>query len=90
MPAGTGASLSLLMPELLEPDIRRVVQQRIREGTLPATARVIPPGRRATGGTPCIVCGFTITAGRNECEVSGLRVHERCAVIWREESDRLF
>ena len=77
------------MTELLEPDIRRVVQQRIREGTLSATTRTLPPGRDATGGTPCIVCGFTITVGRNECEVSGFHVHERCAVIWREESGRL-
>jgi hypothetical protein len=78
------------MPELLESDIRRVVQQRIRKGTLSATILTLPPSRRATGGTPCVVCGFTITAGRNECEVSGFHVHERCAVIWREESDRLF
>ena len=34
--------------------------------------------------------GFVLVAGRNEADVSGLHADERCAVIWREESDRLF
>ncbi len=78
-----------MAPELPEPEIQRLVQQRIRKGTLSITTSTIPPARRARGGRPCTVCGFTIATGRNECEVSGLWVHERCAVIWREESDRL-
>ena len=76
-------------PELPEPDIRRVVRQRMREGTLSATTSPGQPAIAAAGKSACVVCGFSITAGRNECEVSGLHVHERCAVIWREESDRL-
>ncbi len=79
----------LMSPELLEPDIRRLVQSRIREGTLSPTTVVIPPGRLSKGGDTCIVCGFVIIAGRNEADVSGFHAHERCAVIWREESDRL-
>jgi hypothetical protein len=77
-----------MSPELPETDLRRIVRKRMREGTLSATTRTVPPGKRATGGSICVVCGFSITAGRNECEVSGLRAHEPCAVIWREESDR--
>jgi hypothetical protein len=77
-----------MSPELPEPEIRRVVRQRMREGTLSATGSPVRPARAASGKNVCIVCGFAITAGRNECEVSGLRAHERCAVIWREESDR--
>ena len=76
-------------PELLEPDIRQRVQSRMREGVLPATTVAIPPGWESYGGDTCIVCGFVIVSGRNEVEVSGLHGHERCAVIWREESDRL-
>ena len=76
-------------PELREPDIRRLVQNRIREGMLPATTVVIPPGRQSYGGDTCIVCGFVIIAGPNEVDVSGFHAHERCAVIWREESDRM-
>ncbi len=79
----------LMSPELLETDIRRLVQSRIREGTLPATTIAIPPGRRSKGGDTCIICGFVILAGRNEADVSGLHAHERCAVIWREECDQL-
>ena len=75
--------------ELREADIRRVVQDRMKAGSLSVTTSTIPIGNRASGGTRCIICGSSITAGRNECEVSGLRAHERCAVIWREESDRI-
>jgi hypothetical protein len=78
-----------MAPELPPPEIQRVVRQRMREGTLPAVTRTIPQAGRASGGKLCVVCGFSIVAGRNECEVSGLSAHERCAVIWREESDRL-
>ena len=79
----------LMSPELLEADIRRLVQGRIRKGTLPPTTVVIPPGRRSNGEDTCVVCGFVIVAGRNEADLSGLHAHERCAVIWREESDQL-
>jgi hypothetical protein len=50
--------LSLMSPELLESDIRRVVQNRIREGTLPVTKQTVPIGERAGDGTPCVVCGL--------------------------------
>jgi len=76
-------------PELLETDIRQRVQSRMREGILPATTLAIPPGRQSYGGDTCIICGFVIIAGRNEVDVFEFHTHERCAVIWREESDRL-
>jgi hypothetical protein len=76
-------------PELLETDIRRLVHSRMREGMLPPTTVAIPPGRQSYGGDTCIICGFVIVAGRNEVDVAGFHAHERCAVIWREESDRL-
>jgi hypothetical protein len=65
-----------MAPELLETDIRRLVHSRMREGMLPPTTVAIPHG-------------FVIVAGRNEVDVAGFHAHERCAVIWREESDRL-
>ncbi len=78
-----------MAPELPESEIRRVVRHQMRERALPTIGSTIPPGRRASGGTRCVVCGFDITAGRNECEVGGLWANETCAVIWRQESDRL-
>jgi hypothetical protein len=78
-----------MAPELLETDIRRLVHSRMREGMLPPTTVAIPPGRQSYGGDTCIICGFVIVAGRNEVDVVGFHAHERCAVIWREESDRL-
>jgi hypothetical protein len=76
------------MPELPESEIRRVVRKRLREGTLLETTSTVRAGAAAIGNSVCIVCGFTIEAGRNESDVSGARAHERCAVVWREESDR--
>jgi hypothetical protein len=75
-----------MAPELPELEIRRVVRHRMREGTLFATTSPVPCATASSGKSVCVVCGFSITAGRNECEVSGFRAHERCAVLWREES----
>jgi hypothetical protein len=77
-----------MAPELPEPQIRRVVRQRMREGMLSVTTSPVRLAIVASGKSVCAVCGFSITAGRSECDVSGLRAHEQCAVIWREESDR--
>jgi hypothetical protein len=77
-----------MSPELPEPEIRRLVRQRFREGSLLVTTGTIPPAVAAIGNHVCTVCGFAIVAGRNECNVEAAAVHERCAVIWREESDR--
>jgi len=77
-----------MSPELPEPEIRRVIRKRLRAGTLLAATGTVPPATAARGNSVCVVCGFAIRAGRNECEMNGARAHERCAVIWREESDR--
>lgn len=76
------------MAELPESEIRRLVGSRLREGSLLAATETIRPALAADGSHSCVVCGFTIAAGRNECRVAGAPTHERCAVIWREESDR--
>jgi hypothetical protein len=77
-----------MAPELPEPEIRRLIRQRFREGSLLVMTRTIPPGVAGLGNHICTVCGFAILAGRNECNVEGAAAHEGCAVIWREESDR--
>ena len=77
-----------MSPELPESDIRRIVRQRLREGTLLAATRTVPAAAAASGSNVCLVCGFAIRAGRNECAIDGARAHEGCAVMWREESDR--
>jgi len=63
--------------------------------------RVRPAIWRNVGNTPCLNAWdaiyecppppstVAIRAGRNECEMDGARAHERCAVVWREESDRV-
>jgi len=79
-----------MSPELLEQQIRRLVRERFREGSLPETTSTVPPAVAAVGNHVCTVCGFTILAGRRECNVEGAAAHERCAVIWREESDPPF
>jgi hypothetical protein len=78
-----------MSPELPEAEIRRVVRRRLREGSLLATTSTVPAPTVAKGNSVCVVCGFAIRARRNECEMDGARAHERCAVVWREESDRL-
>jgi len=79
-----------MAPELPEAEIRQVVRERLREGILRlVTSTTEISARRATGRGQCIVCGFAIAAGRKECTVSGVRAHEICAVIWREESARV-
>ena len=75
--------------ELPEAEIRRIVRKRLREGTLLAATSTVPTATAARGYSVCMVCGFAIRAGRNECEMDGARAHERCAVVWREESDRV-
>lgn len=78
-----------MSPELPEAEIRRVVRRRMREGSLLATTSTVPAATVAKGNTACVVCGFVIRPRRNECEMDGARAHERCGVVWREESDRL-
>jgi hypothetical protein len=78
-----------MAPEIPESEIRRVVRERMREGVLAVVTGRIPPGDVAKGGGYCVICGFVIAAGRHECEILGLHAHERCAVIWREESDHI-
>lgn len=78
-----------MSPELPESEIRRIVRQRLREGSLLAVTSAVPAATAARGNKVCVVCGFAIRAGRNECEMDGARAHERCAVVWREESDRV-
>jgi hypothetical protein len=77
-----------MSPELPESEIRRVVRKRLREGALLVATHTVPAATAARGNSVCVVCGFAIRAGRNECEMDGARAHERCAVVWREESDR--
>jgi hypothetical protein len=79
----------VMSPELPDREIRRVVRDRLRKGTLPIADTAIPSARAAAGTNACVVCGFTISADRNECAVLDGSAHEPCAVIWREESDRL-
>lgn len=78
-----------MAPELPEREIRRLVRDRFRTGTLPVTDQAIPPARRANGANACLVCGFMISADRNECAILDGHAHEMCAVLWREESDKL-
>ena len=77
-----------MSPELPDSEIRRIVRKRLREGTLLAATGTVLAATEAMGRSVCVVCGFTVRAGRNECEIEGTRAHERCAVAWREESDR--
>ncbi len=78
-----------MAPELPEREIERLVRERFRKGTLPLTDQAIPSATLANGTHACLVCGFTISAGRNECAAIDGHAHEGCAVVWREESDRL-
>ncbi len=78
-----------MAPELPEREIGRIVRDRFRKGTLAVTDQAIPPATRANGTHACLVCGFTISAGRNECLVPDGYAHEVCAVVWREESDKV-
>jgi hypothetical protein len=76
------------MPELPESDIKRIVRQRLREGSLNRAAETLRPVA-SLGGRVCSVCGFSITLGRTECQVAGNPAHFTCAVVWNEESERV-
>jgi hypothetical protein len=76
-----------MSPELPEREIRRVIRERIREGLLRTIAPPVPAATASAGGSSCMVCGFSISADRAECDMAGARAHERCAEIWCEESN---
>ena len=78
----------LMSPELPEAEIRRIVRERLREGVLRKAPAALAEARTATGRNSCMVCGFAISKGRSECQVAGANAHERCAMVWVEESKR--
>src|SRR5215470_14340560 len=61
---------------------------RFREGVLRKAPTALPEARTAAGRNSCMVCGFAISKGRSECQVAGASAHERCAMVWIEESKR--
>jgi hypothetical protein len=74
------------MPELPESDIRRIVRRRLTEGILNRATGSLRPVT-SVGGRSCSVCGFSITLGRNECQVAGnVAALEHRRVVW--PSDR--
>ena len=77
-----------MSPELPEAEIRRIVRERLREGVLRKAPAAFPAARTAAGRNSCMVCGFAISKGRSECQVAGASAHERCAIVWIEESKR--
>lgn len=77
-----------MSPELPEAEIRRIVRERLREGVLRKAPATLPEARTAVGRSSCMVCGFAISKGRSECQVAGASAHERCAIVWIEESKR--
>jgi len=58
------------------------------EGTLTRATGSLRPVA-SVGGRSCSVCGFSITLGGSECQLAGNPVHFTCAVVWKEESERL-
>jgi len=78
----------VMSPELPEAEIRRIVRERFREGVLRKAPTALPEARTAAGRNSCMVCGFAISKGRSECQVAGASAHERCAMVWIEESKR--
>jgi hypothetical protein len=80
--------------------IRRLVQERMANGTLPRDAPVIAqpvvPGQPTpillTGGSalpqPCSVCDETATQMHYNPPDGRLAFHTRCYEIWREEAEK--
>ena len=75
-----------MSPDLPEAEIRRIVRERLREGVILKAPASFPEPRTAGGRNSCMVCGFAISKGRSECQVAGASTHERCAMVWIDES----
>src|SRR5262249_31213160 len=87
-PSDRNQVCGVMSPELPEAEIRRIVRERLREGVLRKAPTALPEARGAGGGNSCWVCGFAIPRGRGECQVAGASAHERCAMVWIDESKR--
>jgi hypothetical protein len=89
---------------MTDDEIRARVRAGLADGTLPryplAMAQPLAPGQpmptgnmvaRSTLPDPCTICGERSTQFSYPNAPAGpMSFHERCHVIWREESDKLW